>query len=373
MNFRKARAKLHDFAKIGGKIADVAVHLTTSTTPLGKAAALVGVINAIVGEEKSLVDRFSGCSSLRISRPLSKAIFDILYEHGALLKGVSTSTDCIYTITCGPGKISWVSNHDAGSTSLHGPFLEECEPVEAQQALARLVWESLGTHISLSVQRWGDVVELKADPLHGNASSETSTRLYEEFIKWRKAGIGRSYLFYGVPGSGKSYIMRELADKAGGFSLRHKVEGWGSSDALISAVEFLCPKSVLLDDIDRGSTSCLLDAAELIKSKVQLLMVSANYEEKLDPAIRRPGRFDEAIEVSVLDQSTFDSLTVGLSSDAREKLRPLPAAYINEYALTVKVLGLESAEKKLVELVERAESIAKARLPKEEKVEVKST
>ena len=362
MNFK---VKVREAVKVGGKIANVAVHLTASTTAIGRAGALLGVFDALVGDHVSLESEYAEHLRPELPAALRKCSFDALLINGALSEGRCRGKEQEYYLPLERGRLVWVN--EKGTTSPFGPWLEEVSEAEAAQGLGRALWECLGPNVTLRVGRWGETALLERDNLTNCLPSKTSADIEQRVAKYQKAGINRGVLLHGPPGTGKSYIMRDVARRLGGFSLRHTCE-WGSEAVLQAAVEVLRPRAVLIDDIDRGGTTRMLDTVEAIKQVCPLTIVSANYTDKLDPAIRRPGRFDESILVEVLDAGTFARM-VGdetPASDA-EQLKSLPVAYIAEYLKVQKVLGQQVATARLAELLVLHKEINDAKLEVEAK------
>mmetsp|Transcript_31809 Transcript_31809/g.39256 ORF Transcript_31809/g.39256 Transcript_31809/m.39256 type:complete len:496 (+) Transcript_31809:88-1575(+) len=135
--------------------------------------------------------------------------------------------------------------------------------------------------------------------------------LSEENKAWYlKHGIPykRCYLFYGVPGSGKTSLISVLAslhERSVGFLSPTDPEM--SDDVLRSAIQNLPEKAiVVLEDVDALFTrdrqvqtrnsltfSGLLNALDGVGSGMgQIFILSTNYRDRLDPALIRNGRVD---------------------------------------------------------------------------------
>lgn len=353
----KLKSAARDALKKCGEVSTVAVHLTSTTTTLGKVGALLGVVQALVGEE-SLTSRYAKTPQLQIASILNSAILHVLSS--SLDPGEQRGKEQVVTLRSGSAKLAWVTNTDQENPQ--GPWIVEGTDTTARALLGRAVWEKLGPAITLEVSRWGDRATLVPDDLSACLPSVTSEEVAAQIKLFNAAGISRAILFQGPPGSGKSFIMRDIARRLGGFSLRHQAQ-YGSDAALCASVDVLRPTTVLLDDLDRTTTSAMLDAVERLKNTVRAVLVSANYIGNLDPALRRPGRFDEAIFIDKLDERTFGAMTAGIDDETAQVLRGLPAAYISEYMVTLRTLGEDAAGKRLTSLVRLEQEIRNLAAP----------
>jgi len=137
----------------------------------------------------------------------------------------------------------------------------------------------------------------------------------------------RGVLLYGPPGTGKTLIARAIAKETKA-SFYH-VNGpeiinkyYGESEAklreIFDTARSHAPSIIFLDEIDaiaprreevRGEVekrvvAQLLAIMDGLESRGQVIVIAAtNIPNALDPALRRPGRFDREIAVSVPDQN----------------------------------------------------------------------
>ena len=137
----------------------------------------------------------------------------------------------------------------------------------------------------------------------------------------------RGVLLYGSPGSGKTLIARAVANETAahfvhvnGPEVIHKF--YGESEANLRRVfeeaQAKAPSIVFLDEIDaiapkrtevRGDVekrvvAQLLALMDGLNTRGQVIVIGAtNIPDSLDPALRRPGRFDREIEIGIPDRN----------------------------------------------------------------------
>ncbi|XP_053559603.1 ribosome biogenesis protein SPATA5 [Bombina bombina] len=136
----------------------------------------------------------------------------------------------------------------------------------------------------------------------------------------------RGVLLHGPPGTGKTLIARAIASEVGAnFSVINGPEimskYYGESEArlrqIFAEASLRCPSIIFIDELDAlcpkregaqnevekrvvASLLTLMDGIGSEESHGQLLVLGAtNRPHSLDPALRRPGRFDKEIEIGV--------------------------------------------------------------------------
>jgi transitional endoplasmic reticulum ATPase len=137
----------------------------------------------------------------------------------------------------------------------------------------------------------------------------------------------KGVLLYGPPGTGKTLIAKAVANEAG--ANFYSIQGpeimskyYGESEERLrqkfEEAEKNPPSIIFIDELDsiapkRGEVSGeverrvvaqLLTLMDGLKTRGHLIVIGAtNREDAIDPALRRPGRFDREIEIGVPDRN----------------------------------------------------------------------
>ncbi|MDR0791617.1 MAG: CDC48 family AAA ATPase, partial [Methanomassiliicoccaceae archaeon] len=134
----------------------------------------------------------------------------------------------------------------------------------------------------------------------------------------------KGVLLYGPPGTGKTLIAKAVANESGAafFTIQGpEIIGrfYGQSEERLREIfkeaESNSPSIIFLDEIDsivpnRGSSDTsehdrrvvaqLLTLMDGLGGKGEIIVIAAtNREDSIDPALRRPGRFDREIEIGI--------------------------------------------------------------------------
>lgn len=268
----------------------------------------------------------------------------------------------------------WLINENELS---EGPFiLNGQDRKEAQQQLGRLIWEHIGSNSCVLCSDKERKAVFQAEEKVALFESKLSLEMLGRAKTFIDKGLNRSILLLGEPGTGKSCMMRCMAEKIGGFSLRisiNDLEDVNRRD-LMSALFLLSPDVILVDDFDRLSNAeGFLSDLEEINRRVKLFVVSCNSIRGIDDAVIRPGRFDEMHIIEYLDPEIVNHLVGEVDKETEHVLKQLPIAFVVEFEKRKKVLGLEHAKAELKELIERSRKLELLRKRKPRKISWKKT
>lgn len=186
------------------------------------------------------------------------------------------------------------------------------EPVsEAEMVAPTVTYDDIGG-LEEELQRVREMIEL---PLK-------HAELFE------RLGIDppKGVLLYGPPGTGKTMIAKAVANEAGAYfssiqgpeimskyygqseeRLREKFEEAeknAPSVLFIDELDSIAPKrEEVTGEVERRVVAQLLTLMDGLSGRGNVIVIAAtNREDAIDPALRRPGRFDREIEIGVPDR-----------------------------------------------------------------------
>jgi cytidylate kinase len=213
-----------------------------------------------------------------------------------------------------------------------------------REFLSDKIWQELGCNFVQYSATRENLEPLKIEELQNTPQSE---KLVKECRSYLESDINRSILFCGPPGSGKSHLIKKICHQLGLKSLKLSIRELKSEYAM-DIINLLKPAVLVIDDIDHGiekdqaGLDKILNVLEDNKLQTKLVLASANVAVKLDPALQRPGRFDEVIEINFLDRETHRKL-VNNDDDLYKFTANFPAAYVVEFMKRVKIKGKDQA------------------------------
>lgn len=260
--------------------------------------------------------------------------------------------------------VGWVLE---GKNVADGPYVRAARVDATYAALGERIWRRAGgRHVAYG--KGG----LALDPLDaaGVVPTAQMRALEARLTRFVDAGVHRSVLLVGPPGTGKSMAIRWLTRRLELTSVRVDVGAiaaqhgrWDQAaiaTSLDTLLQLLRPDAMILDDIDRMDVKGpVLEFLERAVRACRIVLASANCPEKMLGASLRPGRFDELVRVERLDPDVLREL-LGDDGDLFDRLAPLPAAYVAEYLKRRRVLGRDAAVAELAELEARCAAIGEA-------------
>lgn len=363
----KWKQKLRQGLEILSDASEVVVHLRDKPKIQDYLAITSKVVNSAFSHIDKLRSRpFKGWSLVDLWE-YKDFLYDITKRNFDLEVIYDTEEQKAIIVEINGIKFGWL---DHGSDShVSGPYVEKHIPREDwMQAIGKMIWDDLGSSACEIAKRKGVIEDdysggitvFKVDRQDNVHESKIAHDIIDRSKAFLDKGYNRSIMLYGIPGTGKSSAMRFVAKEFGKYSLRINVGDLDflSSEDMILAIELLKPSTLMIDDFDRAiNPSKFLTELEEFNNHVQLLMVSVNHIENLDDAVIRPGRFDDIVEVNMLDEAIVNKfIGDGIPDAIKNRLRRLPIAYVVEFHKRREVLGLERALGEVVDLEKRIRS-----------------
>jgi transitional endoplasmic reticulum ATPase len=248
------------------------------------------------------------------------------------------------------------------------------KPAKEEKAGPRVTYEDIGG-LSNEIKKVREMIEL---PMK-------HPELFERLGVEAPKGV----LLYGPPGTGKTLLAKALASETNahfetlsGPEIMSKYYGESEEKLrqLFKTAEEQAPSIVLIDEIDsiapkreevtgeveRRVVAQLLALMDGMESRGKVVVIGAtNRPDSLDPALRRPGRFDREIEIGVPNRTSrlevlqIHTRGMPLSKDVnQEKLADVTHGFVGaDLAALAREAGMRSLRRVLPELDLEVESI----------------
>lgn len=226
------------------------------------------------------------------------------------------------------------------------------EEEDVQNAIARLFWEKNGRFVNVETSKGkSSVSKWIPDPL----PSESADILYGKIKSHRDKP--RSALVHGPPGSGKTCMAYDVAQKLGGYVVKYSantISKYNGNSIISSSATILKPDVIIINDIDRSpNSSSLLEVFEEIRRPGSVLIATANDVTKLDRAMLRPKRFDILYEVTRLGSDVESRLLSMIPEKFHHRLSQWNAVYIHELGQRAKACRNDDEIEEEIENLEK--------------------
>jgi transitional endoplasmic reticulum ATPase len=248
------------------------------------------------------------------------------------------------------------------------------KPAKEEKAGPRVTYEDIGG-LSAEIKKVREMIEL---PMK-----------HPELFERLGVDAPKGVLLYGPPGTGKTLLAKALASETNahfetlsGPEIMSKYYGESEEKLrqLFKTAEEQAPSIVLIDEIDsiapkreevtgeveRRVVAQLLALMDGMETRGKVVVIGAtNRPDSLDPALRRPGRFDREIEIGVPNrQSRLEVLQIHtrgmpLSKDVnQEKLADVTHGFVGaDLAALAREAGMRAIRRVLPEIDLEVESI----------------
>ncbi len=262
--------------------------------------------------DKGLIEIFK---NNLISRPVMSGM-DIMVQNVSLMGNRSTFK-VVSTMPAGPVVISSITDLVILETPQKKGKSQKSEEIGIGRDNKNTTYDDIGG-LNDELKRIREMSEL---PLK-----------HPELFERMGISAPKGLLLYGPPGTGKTLIAEALANESGAsfFSIRGPEimsKYYGESESklrtLFSTAEKNSPSIIFLDEIDsiapnrdnaygeqeRRVVAQLLSLMDGMGGRGNVIVIGAtNREDSIDPALRRPGRFDREIEIGVPNRQGRESI-----------------------------------------------------------------
>src|SRR5512136_611547 len=248
------------------------------------------------------------------------------------------------------------------------------KPAKEEKAGPRVTYEDIGG-LSAEIKKVREMIEL---PMK-------HPELFERLGVEAPKGV----LLYGPPGTGKTLLAKALASETNahfetlsGPEIMSKYYGESEEKLrqLFKTAEEQAPSIVLIDEIDsiapkreevtgeveRRVVAQMLALMDGMETRGKVVVIGAtNRPDSLDPALRRPGRFDREIEIGVPNRTSrleilqIHTRGMPLSKDVnQEKLADVTHGFVGaDLAALAREAGMRAIRRVLPEIDLEVESI----------------
>jgi len=323
-------------------------------------------IGAGIGDKISVKSVEAVNAEQVVLSPTEKIAIDGLQEYMIYnyLNHVFTTGDTISLSTQMGGKVQFVITSTKPSKPIIvtentifklGPMAKAIDA-----SIPRITYDELGG-LKNEVQKIREMVEL---PMR-------HPELFEKIGVEAPKGV----LLYGPPGTGKTLLAKAVAGETNAHFISlsgPEIMGkyYGESEERIREIfkqaEENSPSIIFIDEIDsiapkrdevtgdveKRIVSQLLTLMDGMKSRGKVIVIAAtNRPDSIDPALRRPGRFDREIEIGIPDdEGRYEILSIhtrGMPIDEKVDLKQISKTTHGFVGADLEVLSKEAAMRSL--------------------------
>jgi hypothetical protein len=359
----------HPYARRLSKFAKLTletIHMVkNSESPLAAAVGGISVIHSAIDafelplptkieqwtKNADLVENFGHLALIIVSTGLIEKsnCKTVCVDEGSLLREINFDFGSFYFIEGQETGVYYENDLDR----IHGYFYTTKD--FAYEKLFELLWARFDNGIFLSINSADEdsfssrnirLHKLSTHAMFYLGEEPSVSSLVEEIREYRKDGVSRSYMLAGLPGTGKSSISVMIAKELNGRIVKvdPSIARQMGSAEFEFIVKNLSPDIILFDDFDRAvdGSEQLLFTIENIKQQFPNIVIFAtvNNFDMLDPALRRPGRFDQ---------------TIWFLLPEKKEREQILSHYLDKQ-------GVECSKRKLAELAKQTEGLSPAYL-----------
>lgn len=382
--------ELNELIETSSKVSELIINLTKAETTLGKVKASLDLVNyftktkseKIVDEYENDVETYLSKenwiwlfdaklstiifrnadtkSTLKYSEPGEKS-FSNYSNDTTVLSSSTKDVYGFYTFFIGKYELGYVGRKEEKNINTLYIKREQSKSAKVNiiNIISAKIWNKFNSKnlkIVRLIERNNHYYDLIIDEDTSSLPSSVGNEIVNEIKSFSDANIHRTILLLGPPGTGKSTAIKYVTHKLNFSSLR--ISNEVIENDILQLIEIIRPNILIIDDFDRIlKQSLLLDFMTDLKKASKVFLISCNFFNQLDPAMKRPGRIDNIYYVEKLDVQAINNILGEYANQAPEMIYNWPVAYIQEYANRCKYLGPEKAADSMIELQSRIDNM----------------